>query len=53
MADHHGTTCEVFNCVFQCAQRFDVQIVGRFIEQQHVAPALQHLGHVNAVAFPA
>ena len=39
--------------VFERAQGFDVEIVGRFVEQQHVAARLQHLGQVDAVALAA
>ena len=53
MADHHGAAGKVFDRVFQRAQRFDVEIVGWLIQQQHVAALLQHLGHVDAVAFAA
>ena len=53
MADHHRATGEVFDRLFERAQRFDVEVVGRFVEQQDVAAGLQHLGHVDAVAFTA
>ena len=33
------------------AQGFDVQIVGRFIQQQHVAAGLQQLGQVQTATF--
>ena len=35
------------------AQRLDVEVVGRLVQQQHVAAALQHLGEVHAVALAA
>ena len=38
---------------FERAQRLDVEVVGRLVEQQHVAAALQHLGQVHAVALAA
>jgi hypothetical protein len=53
VADDHGAAGEVFERFFQRAQGFDVEVVGRFVEQQHVAALLQHLGHVDAVAFTA
>ena len=34
-------------------KRLDVEVVGRLVEQQHVAAALQHLGDVDAVALAA
>jgi hypothetical protein len=39
--------------VFECGQRFHVEIVGRLVEQQHVAAILQHLGQMHAVALAA
>ncbi len=37
--------------VLEGAQGFDVQIVGRFIQEQHVAAGLQQLGKVQTAAF--
>jgi hypothetical protein len=34
-------------------QRLGVEIVGRFVEQQHVGAGLQHLGEMDAVALSA
>ena len=51
--DDHGAAGEVLDRVFQRAQRFDVEVVGRLVQQQHVAALLQHLGHVHAVALTA
>jgi hypothetical protein len=53
VADHHGAAREVEQRVFQRAQRLDVEVVGRLVEQQHVAARLQHLGQVDAVALAA
>ena len=39
--------------VFQRAQGFDVEVVGRFVEQQHVAALQQRLGQVQAAALAA
>ena len=39
--------------LFQGAQRFDVEVVGRLVEQQHVGAALQELREVHAVALAA
>ena len=39
--------------ILQRAQRVDVEIVGRLVEQQQVAAALQQLGEVDPVAFAA
>jgi uncharacterized protein (UPF0371 family) len=43
----------IFQRVFQRAQRLGVEIVGRFVEQQHIAAILQHFGQVDAVALTA
>jgi hypothetical protein len=39
--------------VLEGPQRVDVEVVGRFVEQQHVAAAAQHLGQLDAVALTA
>jgi hypothetical protein len=52
VADDHGAAGEIFERGFERLQRFDVEVVGRFVEQQDVA-ALQQLGEVDAVAFTA
>ena len=53
VADNHGAACETFQSILQRAQGFHVQIVGRLIEQQHIAAFFQHLSHMYAVAFTA
>ena len=53
MGDNHGATCELEDSLFQSLQRFDVEVVGRFVEEQEVARLLQVLGHEHAVAFTA
>jgi hypothetical protein len=37
--DDHGAAGKGQQRFFQRAQRLDVEVVGRFVEQQHVAPA--------------
>src|SRR5882762_9304781 len=49
----HGAARERHQGVLEGAQRFDVQIVGRFVEQQDVAARLQNLRQVHAIAFAA
>ncbi len=49
--DHHRAAREVEQRFFERAQRFDVEVVGGLVEQQHVAAALQHLREVHAVAL--
>jgi hypothetical protein len=53
VADHHGAAGEILQRVLERAQRLDVEVVGRLVEQQDVAALLQHLGHVDAVALAA
>ena len=53
VGDHHCATREVEQRVFERAQRVDVEIVGRLVEQQHVAPAGEHLREVHAIALSA
>src|SRR5208282_6235625 len=35
------------------AQRLDVEVVGRFVEQQHIAAGLQNFREMHAIAFAA
>lgn len=51
MRDHHGTTRELQQGVFQRAQGFNVQVVGWFIEQQHVAANLQQLREMQTTTL--
>src|SRR5215469_1710370 len=51
--DHHRTAGEVEQRLLERAQRFDVEIIGRFVQQQHVAAGAQHLGQVYTVALAA
>ena len=51
MGDNHGAASELEDSLFQSLQRFDVEIIGRFVEEEHVARLLQVLGHEHAVAF--
>ena len=53
VADDDHAAGEVEDRFFQGPQRVDVQVVRRFVEQQHVAAAAQQLGQVDAVAFAA
>ena len=49
----HGAAGEVEQRLLERAQRVDVEVVGRLVEQQQVAAALQQLGEVHAVALAA
>jgi hypothetical protein len=52
VADHDGAAREGQQAVLQRAQRVDVEVVRRFVQQQHVAAATEHLGQQHAVPFP-
>src|SRR3546814_7508650 len=49
--DHEGVARELEQRVFERAQGLDVEVVGRFVEQQHVAALQQRLGQVQAAAL--
>jgi hypothetical protein len=51
--DHDRAAGEVQQRFLERAQRLDVEVVGRLVEQQHVAAALQQLREVHAVALAA
>ena len=53
VADDHRAAGERFERLLERAQRLDVEIVGRLVEQQHVAALLQHLRHMDTVALAA
>ena len=53
VADDDGAAGEILQRLFQRAQRIDVEIVGRLVEQQQVGAGPQHLGEMHAVALAA
>src|SRR6266545_5347250 len=53
VADHHGAAGIVEERLFERAQRVDVEVVGRLVEQQQVRASLKELCQVYAVAFAA
>uniref|UniRef100_A0A0N4ZXP3 LigA n=1 Tax=Parastrongyloides trichosuri TaxID=131310 RepID=A0A0N4ZXP3_PARTI len=53
VADDHGAAGELFQSLFEVLQGFDVQVVGRFVEQDQVAAGGQGLGQVDAVTLAA
>ena len=53
VADDHGAAGVVEQRLFERAQRVDVEVVGRFVEQQQVAALPQQLRQVDAIAFAA
>ena len=48
-----GAAGEVLQRLLQGAHGVHVQVVGRFVQQDHVGPAFEHLGQVHAVALAA
>ena len=53
VADHHRASGEGDERVLERAERVHVEVVGRFVEQQHVGAGFQHLGQMHPVAFAA
>src|SRR4051794_36078199 len=51
--DHDGAAGELEQRVLERAQRVDVEVVRRLVEQQHVAAAAQQLREMHAVALAA
>ena len=53
VADDHGAAGIVEQRLLERAQRVDVEVVGRLVEQQQVGALLQHLGEMHPVALAA
>src|SRR6185503_2321850 len=53
VADDHRAAGEILERFLERAQGLDVEVVGRLVEQQHVAALLEHLGEMDAVALTA
>jgi hypothetical protein len=53
MADDHRAAGEHQQRLFQRAQGLDVQIIGRLVQEQQIAAALEHLGQMHPVALTA
>ena len=53
MGDDHRAAREVHEGFFERAQGIDVEVVGRFVEEQDVAAALQELRKLQAIALAA
>src|SRR6516165_2334879 len=51
VADDDCAAAEVQEGVFERAQGFDVEIIGRLIEQEQIAPLAQQLRQVDAIAL--
>src|SRR6218665_780403 len=53
VGDDHGASWKLKKCVFEAGEGFDVEVVGRFVEKQHVAALLKRERKVKAIAFTA
>src|SRR4029453_11812752 len=53
VADDHRAPRERLERILQRPEGVDVEVVGGFVEQEHVAAPAQHLGQVDAVALAA
>ena len=53
VADDDGAAGEVDQGVFEGAEGFDVEVVGRFVQQKDGAAGFQKFGEVDAVSFAA
>src|SRR5579863_5559043 len=53
VADDDGAAGEVEQSLLQRAQRVDIEVVGRLVEQKKVRAAFQHLGEMHPVALAA
>jgi len=53
MGDDYGAARKLLQRYFERGERFAVQIIGWFIEQEQVGRTREHLGEVHAVTLPA
>ena len=53
VADHQDRSRKLAQRILERAQRLDVEVVRRLVEQQHVRPDQQRLRQVQASAFAA
>ena len=51
VANHHSTACKRFQTFLKRTERVHVDVVGRFVEQQHVTLLLQSKRQLQAVAL--
>src|SRR3954465_12542324 len=49
VADHHGAAAEVEDRLLEGPEHVDVEVVGRLVQEQEVASALEELGQVDPV----
>jgi hypothetical protein len=53
VTDDHGAAGEILQRLLERAQRVDVEVVGRLVEQEHIRAGLEHLGEMHTVALAA
>ena len=51
VADDQGAAGEVFHRFLESADRVNIEIIGRLVEEQDVGAALEHAGKVETVAL--
>ena len=51
VADYHGATCKLLQTFLKGTERVYVDIIGRLVEEEHVALFLQCHGKVQTVSF--
>ena len=53
VADDHRAAAKVLQSLFQGPQRIDIQVVGGFVQQNHIGPFAEDLGQMDTVALAA
>ena len=53
VTNYDGAARKVFKSFFESSHRVHIEVVRRFVEQDDIRAALEHLCEVNAVAFAA
>src|SRR6185369_5475187 len=53
MADNHRAAGKIFKSFFQSPHGVDIQVIGRFIQKNHICAAFEHSGKMYPVALAA
>ena len=53
VGDNHSTAGEVFQCLFESAQRVHIEIVRRLVEQKYVGSLFEHLCEMHSIPLAA
>ena len=51
VSNYHHATDEVEDRFYECSQGIDIEVVGRFVEQKHVATSSEEFRQMDAVPF--